>query len=72
MCQLAEHLKESAVLPLKQPKKPVSVIGTTSNSDTLLVEWAFCFHNTRAGFLCWYHALQQRPLTGYGHFNSSS
>lgn len=40
MRQLAEHLKESAVLHLQQPKKLISVIGTTSDSGSPLVEQA--------------------------------
>lgn len=48
MYQLAEHLRERAVLPLNQPKKPVSVVGT-SRARSLLAEQASCFHRTCTG-----------------------
>lgn len=46
MCQPAEH--QSAVLPLNQAKKPVSVTGT-SKSRSHLAEQASCFHNIFTG-----------------------
>lgn len=48
MCQPAEHLRESAVLPLNQAKKPVAVTGT-SKSRSHLAEQASCFHNIFTG-----------------------
>lgn len=48
MCQPAEHPRESAVLPLNQAKKLVSVIGT-SKRRSHLAEQASCFQNTFTG-----------------------
>lgn len=48
MCQPAEHPRESAVLPLNQAKKLVSVIGT-SKPRSHLAEQASCFQNAFTG-----------------------